>query len=197
MSRIVPFTLFTNLGSGAVSWCYYLLGWINASLSGVKLTYGARVSPLARVRGVISIGDAVIGKEVSLGPGSYVGHGSVIQAATIGAYCSIGPGVLIGPTEHRTDFWTTSPYEAKAHGQSSALTHRLATAPVIGHGVWIGANAIILRGVHIGDRAVIAAGAVVNSDVQSGEIWGGVPARRLRTLESTTSPQSDKENKLT
>jgi len=51
-----------------------------------------------------------------------------------------------------------------------------------GNNVWIGANTVILRGVSIGDGAVIAAGAVVNHDVPSYEIWGGVPARKIRNL---------------
>ncbi len=50
----------------------------------------------------------------------------------------------------------------------------------IGRDVWIGANAVILGGVTIGDGAVVAAGAVVNRDVEAGAIVGGVPARLLR-----------------
>jgi acetyltransferase-like isoleucine patch superfamily enzyme len=55
------------------------------------------------------------------------------------------------------------------------------TKPVeIGNHVWIGARALILKGVHIGDGAVIAAGSVVASDVMSHTLVGGVPARVLR-----------------
>jgi serine acetyltransferase len=50
----------------------------------------------------------------------------------------------------------------------------------IGRDVWIGANAVILGGVTIGDGAVIAAGAVVTNDVGPGAIVAGVPARLLR-----------------
>ncbi|WP_281421535.1 DapH/DapD/GlmU-related protein [Thermus brevis] len=66
-----------------------------------------------------------------------------------------------------------------AAGEPLGVTDRPLPPPVIGDGVWIGAHAIILRGVRIGDRAVIAAGAVVTKDVPPGEIWGGVPARRI------------------
>lgn len=51
---------------------------------------------------------------------------------------------------------------------------------IIGNDVWIGANAVILPGVTIGDGAVVAAGAVVAKDVAPYEIVGGVPAKRIR-----------------
>lgn len=55
------------------------------------------------------------------------------------------------------------------------------TAPiVIGNGVWIGANATILKGVTIEDGAVIAAGAVVTKDVSKNTIVGGVPAKYIK-----------------
>ena len=50
----------------------------------------------------------------------------------------------------------------------------------IGRDVWIGANAVILGGVTIGEGAVVAAGAVVNRDVEPGAVVAGVPARLLR-----------------
>lgn len=50
----------------------------------------------------------------------------------------------------------------------------------IGRDVWIGANAVILGGVTIGEGAVVAAGAVVNRDVEPGAVVAGVPARKIR-----------------
>ncbi len=50
----------------------------------------------------------------------------------------------------------------------------------IGRDVWIGANAVILGGVTIGDGAVIAAGAVVTKNVEPGAVVAGVPAREIR-----------------
>lgn len=52
---------------------------------------------------------------------------------------------------------------------------------VIGNNVWIGIGAIILKGVTIGDGAIIAAGAVVNKDVPPRTLVGGVPAKVLKT----------------
>ena len=50
----------------------------------------------------------------------------------------------------------------------------------IGNHVWIGARAIILKGVHIGDGAVVAAGAVVTQDVPAKALVAGVPAKIIR-----------------
>jgi serine acetyltransferase len=52
---------------------------------------------------------------------------------------------------------------------------------VIGNHVWIGLNAIILKGVNIGDGAVIAAGAVVTKDVPANSVVAGVPAKIIKT----------------
>ncbi len=52
----------------------------------------------------------------------------------------------------------------------------------IGNFVWIGSHATVLKGVSIGDNAVIAAGSVVTKNVPTREVWGGIPARRLSEL---------------
>ena len=51
---------------------------------------------------------------------------------------------------------------------------------VIGDNVWIGAGCTILDGVKVGNGAIIAAGAVVNSDVPENSIYGGIPAKLLK-----------------
>ena len=53
---------------------------------------------------------------------------------------------------------------------------------VVGKDVWIGAHATILKGVTIGDGAIIAAGAVVTRDVPPNTIAAGVPARVVKTI---------------
>lgn len=54
----------------------------------------------------------------------------------------------------------------------------------IGSNVTIGATAVIMAGVHIGDGSIISAGAVVTKDsrIGAGEVWGGIPARKLKEL---------------
>lgn len=51
---------------------------------------------------------------------------------------------------------------------------------VIGNHVWIGTRAIIMKGVHIGDGAIVAAGAIVTKDVPANSIVAGVPAKVIR-----------------
>lgn len=71
----------------------------------------------------------------------------------------------------------------EGHPEEPTLRHTLVTAPIhIGRNVWIGAGAMILPGVTIGENAIIAAGAVVNRDVPANMIVGGVPARELREI---------------
>lgn len=55
------------------------------------------------------------------------------------------------------------------------------TAPVrIGNKVWIGANAVILKGVTIGDHSVIAAGSIVNHDIPDHCVAAGIPAKVIK-----------------
>jgi acetyltransferase-like isoleucine patch superfamily enzyme len=60
-------------------------------------------------------------------------------------------------------------------------------AVIIGNTVTIGATAVIMAGVQIGDNAIVSAGAVVTKDTRigAGEIWGGIPARRLKTAPAS------------
>jgi acetyltransferase-like isoleucine patch superfamily enzyme len=68
-------------------------------------------------------------------------------------------------------------------GQGKLMKDQLCTeaAIVIGNNVWIGANAIILKGVTIEDGVIIAAAAVVNRSISANEIWAGVPAKKIGT----------------
>lgn len=64
-------------------------------------------------------------------------------------------------------------------------------APIhIGKHVWIGANAMVLPGVTIGDGAVIAAGAVVTMDVPENTVVGGVPAKVIKRVPANKQESS-------
>jgi len=73
--------------------------------------------------------------------------------------------------------------DADLHDLDSATPERC--APVtIGHRVWIACDAVVLRGVTIGDDVVVAAGAVVTEDIPDRCIAAGVPARPVRSIGS-------------
>ena len=95
----------------------------------------------------------------------------VAPMTTIGRYTMLAPEVLVVGSDHRWD-------EATAPIQFSGRPEQLRT--VIGRDVWVGTRAIVLRGVTIGDGAIIGAGAVVTRDVPPREIWAGVPAVKVR-----------------
>lgn len=122
--------------------------------------------PLSSVEGGLKIGDRVV-----------IGTGANIRAA--GGTIHIGSAALLGQNVSLI---------AANHSLASQGPYRDApwddcvAGIVIGENVWIGAGATILPGVTIGPHAVIAAGAVVTKNVPAGEVWGGIPARPIKTI---------------
>jgi acetyltransferase-like isoleucine patch superfamily enzyme len=107
------------------------------------------------------------GAQLSLGSG-YLNTGTSIacfSSITIGHDAAIGPDVYIRDSD------------SHAISRSS----RPNTQPIrIGDHVWIGSRAMILKGVTIGDGAIVAAGAIVTKDVEPGTLVAGAPARFVR-----------------
>lgn len=112
------------------------------------------------------------GRNIKIGKNVFFNCGCSFQdrgGITIGDNVFLGMNVTISTLNHGFD-----------------LEHRSTTYPskvVIGNNVWIGSGANILGGVTIGDNSIIAAGALVNKDVPSNMIVGGVPAKVIKTLE--------------
>lgn len=97
----------------------------------------------------------------------------------IGDFCSIGPKVsFILSADHSFSHISTYPFKTKIiDGSFEGLSKG---DIVIDDDVWIGYGATILSGVHIGQGAVVAAGAVVSRDVPPYAIVGGVPAKVIK-----------------
>lgn len=98
----------------------------------------------------------------------------------IGNYCSIATNVtfLLGH-DHRVDCLSTFPYKVEIlHEQKSEAISK--GDIIIDDDVWIGYGATIMSGVHIGQGAVVAAGAVVTKDIPPYAIVGGVPAKVIK-----------------
>jgi maltose O-acetyltransferase len=108
---------------------------------------------------------------ISIGSGSHIraecwfeGKGHI----DIGDNCLIGPRVML----------LTSTHDGLADGSISRAQRYQSIQ--IGAKCWLGARAMVMPGVTVGEGSVIAAGAVVTSDCDAGGVYGGVPARRIR-----------------
>ncbi len=137
-------------------------------LKGVK----ARIEPGAIIREKVEIGEgAVIMMGAVINIGAVVGKGTMIDMgavlggrATVGDRCHIGAGaVLAGVVEPAS-----------------------ATPVIIEDNVLIGANAVVIEGVHVGRNAVVAAGAVVIEDVPENAVVAGSPARVIKMKDEKT-----------
>ena len=110
--------------------------------------------------------------------GNYTGLSFAVISSRIGIV--IGNNVKVGGNVRIFDHdYHSLNYLDRRVGQSDQQNAR--SAPIqIGDDVFIGTNTIILKGVAIGNRAIIGAGSVVGCDIPSDEIWGGNPVRCLK-----------------
>ena len=103
----------------------------------------------------------------------------------IGKFCQIASGVefIMNGANHQMNAVTTFPFYTLEGWNIEAPAIEdlpLKGDTIIGNDVWIGQNATILPGVHIGDGAIIGANSVVGSDVEAYTIVAGNPARLIR-----------------
>jgi acetyltransferase-like isoleucine patch superfamily enzyme len=128
-------------------------------------------------RGVVLLcsGPATNSIKIRIGAGTYINRYTMLDASElleIGSNCAIGPGCYLTDHDHGLDPSLTP------------LSQPLINAPTrLGNEVWLGAHVVVLKGLTIGDRAVIGAGSVVTKDIPANAVALGVPARvvRIRT----------------
>jgi len=116
-----------------------------------------------------------IGKNVSIGPDCLIWawHHLDTDNIVIEDDVSIGPRVMIIARTHPIT-------QIETYGKTMSS---IGTKVVIKRGAWIGAGAIILPNVTIGERAVVGAGAVVTKDVPPYTVVAGVPAKEIKKLD--------------
>lgn len=164
----------------------------------VRIEKRAKVSAEASFGGYNRIGAGSVFSG-QLGRYSYLGEDCRINAK-IGKFCSIGQRVVTVGGTHPTRTWVSVHpafySDAKQCGTSfvSKTLFEEATPPaVIGNDVWIGAGAMLVGGVTVGNGAVIAAGAVVTKDVPPYTVVGGVPAKEIRRrVDAETAERLEK-----
>lgn len=118
-----------------------------------------------------------IGKNVGIGEYAHLGGAGGLS---IGDDCIIGPYLSCHPENHR---FLDNHELIRLQG-----TERKGIS--IGKNCWIGAKVTILDGVHIGNNCVIAAGAVVNTNIPDNAVIGGVPAKVIRSRKITEQAES-------
>lgn len=121
----------------------------------------------------------------NLGRHTYTGANTVIMHSDVGAFSSISWGVTIGGGEHdhsriAQHCFIYNEYDDICPDNVPPPYNRFSCKCVIGNDVWIAANVTILRGITIGDGAVIGANALVSKDIPPYAIVGGVPARIIK-----------------
>ena len=166
-------------------------------LYGSSVVFGGdniTVDENCRFEGKNFIGRDTVAVSSSLGYGSYISYGSDIQHTKIGRYACVGPDVHVVIGQHPTRwlvsvspyFYSMNPVSGETYAKEQLFEERLYAdenkefAVVIGNDAWIGAGAILLEGITVGDGAVVAAGAVVTKDVPPYAVVGGVPAKFIR-----------------
>lgn len=111
-----------------------------------------------------------------IGDGTHIGDNTIIDVCDnifIGNQIAIGPNCIIYTHDH--DY---------TKADKPAWKGGVKTKPIrIKDGAWVGSSVTILPGVTIGEKAVIAAGAVVTKDVEPETIVGGVPAKVIKNLK--------------
>ncbi|MFB5267723.1 2,3,4,5-tetrahydropyridine-2,6-dicarboxylate N-acetyltransferase [Paenibacillus enshidis] len=137
----------------------------------------ARIEPGAIIRDMVGIGNnavimmgAVINIGVEIGEGTMIDMGAVLGGRVkVGKMCHVGAGsVLAGVIEPPS-----------------------AQPVVLEDDVLVGANAVVLEGVRIGEGSVVAAGAVVTEDVPPFSVVAGTPAKVIKQVDDKTRSKTE------
>jgi acetyltransferase-like isoleucine patch superfamily enzyme len=139
----------------------------------IKLGANVRLSG----KSSITFGTGAGGRpELAVGDGTFIGHacGFVVGSSVrIGRHCLLATGVMVYDQDGH-------PLDADRRRAGEPTPPDQVRPVVLGDDVWVGFGAVILKGVRVGDRAVIAARSVVTKDVPADAVVAGNPARVVR-----------------
>jgi acetyltransferase-like isoleucine patch superfamily enzyme len=175
-----------------------LLGWNSRRSRSVQVGRGTTVAwrRLKRVAGNrLSIGeDSIVhadirfeasGGEIRIGSRTYIGRSNLVcyRSVTIGDDVIMSWGITVVDHDSHGIDWTNRRDDVREWGQGRKNWDLVAHAPVaIADKAWIGFNVSILKGVTVGEGAVIGACSVVTRDVAPYSVVVGNPAKVVRAL---------------
>jgi acetyltransferase-like isoleucine patch superfamily enzyme len=115
------------------------------------------------------------GRNIVLGSHTRIQPYAVLWASprskiTLGRNSGLGPGTMIFSSNHQ--YVPGMPYHKQPWTEKDVT---------IGEDVWVGAGTVIVAGVTIGDRCVVAAGSVVTKDIPPDSVAAGVPAKVIKS----------------
>lgn len=158
----------------------------------VHLGDGTKVWHYAQIREGASIGEGcIIGRGAYVGTGVTMGRNCKVQNyALVYEPAQLGAGVFIGPAAVLTN--DQFPRSVSPNMELKGGDDWEAVGVTIGDGASIGARAVCVAPVSIGQWATVAAGAVVTKDVPNFALMVGVPARRVGWVGKQGHPLLDK-----
>lgn len=154
-----------------------------------------KLAPFSKILNSSLLGNLFLGLSSCINRseiGKYVGvaYFSYLADTRSGNYCTLGSRVSIGAFSHPTDSLTVHEVgyrnTTESYGETTLVTDSQSYLEArsiktrIGHDVWVGDNSVVIKGVEIGNGAIVAAGSVVTKDVAPYSIVGGNPARTIR-----------------
>lgn len=134
-------------------------------------------------------GKIVIGNRTFIGQSTFI----CINEIEIGDDVMFSWGVTVSDNDSHSLFWENRKFDVVNHIKSqkagipnlykdwSNVNNRKVK---IGNKAWIGFNSIILKGITIGEGAIVASGSVVTKDVEPYTLVGGNPAKFIKTIEN-------------
>lgn len=155
-TRLLPETRFFGLKAWLLRRC------------GARVGKNVRISSSARFFGT---GSLAIGDDVWIGSGNFI-HSTHGASIVVGSCCDLGPDVMVLTGTHQVD---SSGAHVAGRGMSADVE--------IGDGCWLGARSLILPGVKLPDKTLVAAGSVVaKSPIRKQMLVAGVPAIEKHAL---------------
>lgn len=153
-----------------------------------RVADSAMIWHLAQIREEAVIGaNCIVGRGVYIDAGVAVGDNCKIQNnALVYAPAVLEDGVFVGPAAVFTN--DTFPRAINPDGSLKSASDWEMTGVTVRRGAAIGARAVILGGVEIGQWAMVAAGAVVTKDVLPHALVVGVPARQVAWVGRSGNP---------